>query len=79
MKEIIRLSDIIIPESFATTTPAKRKMIKCERYWNDTRKQLKDVVVNYNNILIDGFVQYLVLKDNNEEFVKVKRQKCVKQ
>ena len=74
----MRLSDIKISKSFAATTPKEEKMNICRDFWNNNHKQIKDIVVNKDNILVDGYVQYLVLKENNVEnadVVKLNRKK----
>lgn len=74
----MKLSDIKVLKSFAATTPKEEKMNVCRTFWNDNYEQIKDIVVDRNNILIDGYVQYLVLKENDIEdanVVKVSRKK----
>lgn len=63
----IKMSDIKVPKSFASTTPKEEKMSVCRAFWNNNHKQIKDIVVNKYNILVDGYVQYLILKENNVE------------
>ena len=74
----IKMSDIKISKSFASTTPKEEKMNICREFWNNNHKQIKDIVVNKDNILVDGYVQYLVLKENcieNADVVKLDRKK----
>ena len=74
----IKMSDIKVPKSFASTTPKAEKMSVCRDFWNNNHKQIKDIVVNKYNILVDGYVQYLILKENNVEnadVVKLGRKK----
>lgn len=74
----MKMSDIKVPKSFAATTPKEEKMSVCRNFWNNNHKQIKDIVVNKDNILVDGYVQYLVLKENNIEItdgVKLGRKK----
>lgn len=74
----MRLSDIKISKSFAATTPKEEKMNICREFWNNNHNQIKNIVVNKDNILVDGYVQYLVLKENNVEnadVVKLDRKK----
>lgn len=74
----MKLSDIKVPKSFAATTPKEEKMSVCRNFWNNNHKQIKDIVVNKDNILVDGYVQYLVLKENGVEdadVVKLGRKK----
>ena len=60
----MKLSDIKVPKSFASTTPKEEKMSVCRDFWNNNHTQIKNIVVNKDNILVDGYVQYLVLKEN---------------
>ena len=63
----IKMSDIKVPKSFAATTPKEEKMSVCRDFWNNNHKQIKDIVINKDNVLVDGYVQYLVLKENSVE------------
>lgn len=74
----MKLSDVKVPKSFASTTPKEEKMIVCRDFWNNNHKQIKDIVVNKYNMLVDGYVQYLVLKENsveNADVVKLNHKK----
>lgn len=68
----MKLSEIKISNAFAATTPNIEKVNTCRNYWEENHKQDRDIVVNKNNVLIDGYIQYLVLKENGieEAFVK---------
>lgn len=72
MNKKIRLLDIKIKSSFEATTPKEEKMNKCRIHWNIYHKQDRYIVVNNNNELIDGYIQYLVLRENGVEEVDVK-------
>lgn len=58
----MKLSDITIKKSFAQSVPSKNKLRKCEKYWNTFGKQDRYIVVNQNDILVDGYIMYLTLK-----------------
>lgn len=73
-----KLSDIKISESFANTTPIKEKMNECRCYWNEFHSQDRYVVVDHDGVLIDGYVQYLILKENNIEEAEIKISHCKK-
>lgn len=69
----IKLSDIKISDAFANTTPKENKMNECREYWDKFSKQDRYIVISpKNNVLIDGYIQYLVLKENNVEEAEVK-------
>lgn len=70
--KMIKMSDIKISDAYAATTPKEEKMEECRRYWDKHHLQDRYIVVNNNGILIDGYIQYLVLKENGIENVEVK-------
>lgn len=75
-----KLSDIKISDSFANTTPREEKMNECRENWKNFHRQDRYIVVNTDGVLIDGYIQYLVLKENNVEDAQIKvsnkRKKC---
>lgn len=68
----MKLSDIKITSAFANTMPSKEKMYDCRLDWNTYHKQDRYIVVNKNGYLVDGYIQYLVLKENDVEEAEVK-------
>ena len=68
----MRLSEIKIPEDFKSSIPNTYKYNKCERYYKENNKQDRYLVVNENNYLIDGYIMYLVLKNNGDEYWDVR-------
>lgn len=68
----IKLSDIKIQDSFAKTIPKEEKMNECRQNWNTYHRQDRYIVVDHNNFLIDGYVMYLVLKENSIKKAEVK-------
>lgn len=67
------MSKIVISDSFAKTVPRKEKMDACRDHWNKYHTQDRDIVLNKHDMLIDGYVQYLVLKENNIKKAVVKK------
>lgn len=69
----MKLSDIKISNAFTNTTPSESKMDECRYNWNTWHRQDRVIVVDHNNVLIDGYVMYLTLKENNieEAYVKI--------
>ena len=63
----IKLSDIIINKSFTETIPKEEKMIECREIWRYEGKQDRPIVLNKKNMLIDGYVMYLILMEHKEE------------
>ena len=68
----MKLSDIKISSAFAESVPSEKKMEECRDNWNTFERQDRWIVVDQNGYLIDGYVMYLVLKENNIEETKVK-------
>lgn len=69
----MRLSEIKIPEDFANSTPSITKYEKCKKYYKETGNQDRYIVVDENNVLVDGYIMYLVLKNHDVEYGNVKR------
>lgn len=67
----IKLSEIKIQESFLQTRPKESKMQYYRDFYEMTGKQAKPIVINKNNVLLDGYIQYLILKENNEREASV--------
>lgn len=63
----IRISDIIITEAFTNSNPSEEKFRKYRREFAKIGKQSKLLVVNKYNVLVDGYIQYLILKENGIE------------
>ncbi len=79
MSRKMKLSYIKIKESFAITTPKEEKMEECRNNWNTYHRQDRYIVINTDNELIDGYIQYLVLKENGVEEADIKiSNKCEK-
>lgn len=69
----MKLSDIRITSAFAESTPTEEKLQQCRENWNKWNRQDRYLVVTPgNNVLIDGYIQYLVLKENGVEEAEVK-------
>ena len=69
----MKLSEIKIPADFESSKPSTSKYAKCENYYNETGNQDRYIVVNENNVLVDGYIMYLVLKSHNVEYGNTKR------
>lgn len=69
----MNISEIMIPESFEISKPNTSKYIKCEKYYNETGNQDRYIVVDENNVLVDGYIMYLVLKSHDVEYCDAKR------
>ena len=69
----MNLSEIKIPESFESSVPNTLKYAKCESYYNKLGNQDRYIVVDENNVLVDGYIMYLVLKSHDVEYCDAKR------
>lgn len=72
MTRVMRLSDIRIKGSFKNSIPNDYKLTQCRDYWNQHGFYLHDIVVNNQDYLVDGCIQYLVLKENGIEDIVVR-------
>lgn len=68
----MKLSEIKIKPSFVATTPSNGKMNRCREYWWINHAPDRDIIVDNNNVLVDGYIQYLVLKENGVDEADVK-------
>jgi hypothetical protein len=69
----MRLSEIKISADFESSTPNASKYEKCEKYYDETGNQDRYIVIDENNVLVDGYIMYLVLKSHDAGYAKVKR------
>lgn len=69
----MKLSEIKIPADFESSKPSTSKYAKCEKYYNETGNQDRYIVVDENNVLVDGYIMYLVLKSHDVEYGNTKR------
>ena len=72
MTRVMKLSDIRIKGAFENSVPNDYKLSQCREYWNQHGFYLHDIVVNNKGYLVDGYVQYLVLKENSIEDIVVR-------
>ena len=64
----IKLSDVIIPESFRDTHPSEKKLNRVKRFVEKYGKLDKPIVLN-GNILTDNYIRYLVAVEYGMEEV----------
>ncbi len=67
----MKISDIKIQDDFKISIPSNRKLQKCREYFRKHGTIDREIVVNKNGYLIDGYIGYLVLLENGIEDVKV--------
>ena len=63
----IKLDYIIIPKVFLESKPSEMKIEKCRNKWRKYNKQPKLLIIDEDNVLVDGYIQYLVLKEFGHE------------
>lgn len=65
MRTTVKLSSIKIPKSYAVTTPSEKKVrTKRKKY---RKGKLRAITINTDGFLINGYINYLILKENNVE------------
>ena len=67
----MKLADIKISEAFANSVPSEEKINECRNNWNQWNRQDRYIVINPDNVLIDGYIQYLILMEHKEEYAEV--------
>lgn len=72
---IERLSKIKIQEKFRKHPPQRQKMNERRFYYFWSKKFAVPIVINKENVLIDGYTSYLIAKEHNMEYVPIKRVK----
>ena len=64
----MRISDVIISDEFKSTNP---RVEKYNRHMlniiTNHGCQTEEIVINENGVLVDGYIQYLILKQLNEK------------
>ena len=67
----IRTDRILITWDYLKCPPKANKLYERIEYYDRTKQFLVPIVLNKNNILIDGYTSYLVAKAYNKKYVKV--------
>lgn len=70
-KQLVPINVIKIPASFAKSKPRIKKMEECRKFYETHGVQDRYIVLNKNNYCIDGYIMYLVLKEQGEQCVEV--------
>lgn len=58
----MNLEDIIISDQFTKYSPHFSKIKKCYQIYKRHKTWDRDIVINRNNVLLDGYVKYLLCK-----------------
>lgn len=72
MRRVVKISEIRIKGLFKNSVPNDYKLAQCREYWNQHGFYLHDIIVNDKGYLVDGYIQYLVLKESGVEDAVVK-------
>ena len=67
------IKEIIISEDFKNTPPTERKMQYKREHLKNTGVLKKNIIINDENILIDGYTTYLLAMENGVDYVSVIR------
>lgn len=74
----INVDKIVIKKQFLESIPKQKKIDKCRDYWIKNHRQDRDIILNSNYELVDGYIQYLILKEFGVRNVIVKMSNKVK-
>lgn len=61
----VLISDIVISDEFTKTTPNISKVERIREYFNVYNTIDKPVTISSGNVLMDGYIRYLIAKENN--------------
>lgn len=70
-KKYINLKDIVIRDSMKDSHPNPDKFMDRYQYFQKTGKFKKKIFVNEDNMLVDGYITYLICKMIDKELVEV--------
>lgn len=70
-RKFVRLDDIIIKDSFKLTKPSIEKIQEKLEHYRVNNKFEKEIILDENNTLIDGYITYLLCKALGNEITKV--------
>ena len=67
----VKVEDIIISKQFASSHPKPSKLNRIRDHYTIYGGVDKPIIVNNRNLLLDGYIRYLVLKENDAEWAYV--------
>lgn len=65
------IKDIKISEDFQRTPPGTQKMERAERQYMQTGTLPTNIIINAENVLIDGYITYLTARKHGIEYLDV--------
>lgn len=72
----MKVSDIRIQPYFERSKPSPQKLDFCRKYFKENGRLDSDIVVDQDNTLIDGYIRYLVLLENDVKEIDIVRKQC---
>lgn len=70
-RKLVAINEIKILPSFAKSKPRRWKMKECREFYAKHGVQDRYIVLNKNGYCIDGYVMYLILKEQGEQIAEV--------
>lgn len=70
--EIVKLENIKIPYYFVA--PNKKKMLERKEYYKKYRYFKSTIILNKNNLLVDGYTTYLLALNMRYEYITILRE-----
>ena len=70
---IKRLKNIKISKEFKMEYPKTLKLISKMEYYLRNNKFEQPIVINKDNVLVDGYTSYIIAQMLNKKYVRVKR------
>jgi len=67
----VQLKSIKVNKAFRATTPSTDKVVYCEQFYLKNGFFDRDIIINQNGYIMDGYIAYLVAKAHNVEKIKV--------
>ena len=68
-----QIKNIVISEDYRCTTPTSAKLSRLEQYYLQTRELPTNIVINDDDVLIDGYITYLLAVQYGVEQIDVYR------
>ena len=65
------VNSIRIPKAFALTTPSEAKIEQCLSFYIENGYFDREIILNDNGFLVDGYIKYLICKAAEVEKIKV--------
>lgn len=76
--KLVKISDIKVSRNFRNSVPSPEKMNRyrdayclgkdSKHSYEKCAGQVKPIILNENNMIVDGYIQYLVMKEMDEEY-----------